>query len=253
MSTFEEAQLGRDWLSITPFNPEEMSTVLGDGTADRLHRASFNWIATYLIEEVGIYEEELVEWFRSPMRRLDQRTPLETWQEDDGFEQVYGEAKDWAAQVAEDLINEPGADEAMQRKRASEAIADTVTIFRNALLMSGAQLTAEEYAQGGSALWDGKQDNSVVVRWLGSEDTLEGYKVTIPDGQRLKMLTVTLLNYPTGQQEVVQAGIHVMGSERPEDNHIASDWDAWPMRADLEPFVSTVIHSLSSGELQLVQ
>jgi hypothetical protein len=93
---------------IAEFGPNEVETILGnDSSQHQLAASNFNWIAAYLCEEVGIFEYEVTDWFRSKVRGLGAKSPLAVWGAEDGFQKVFDYAQVYKQQVDEDLGEEP--------------------------------------------------------------------------------------------------------------------------------------------------
>lgn len=109
LEQFESVSLLPNRFGIAEFGPREVEGILGkDPRQYQLASENFNWIAAYLCEEVGIFENEVTDWFRMRAKGLGQRSPLAAWQSEDGFEKVFDYAQQYKEQVDEDLGEEPG-------------------------------------------------------------------------------------------------------------------------------------------------
>lgn len=90
-----------DILSTAEFTPHELGLLLGGRQPGA--RSRFNRVASFLINEVGFFEEEVPDWFRDEYNSLGGKSPLAIWATDDGIDRVFDQARIVKAQVDQDL------------------------------------------------------------------------------------------------------------------------------------------------------
>src|SRR5438445_10004194 len=130
----EPLQLLPDRLSIAEFEPEVLGQLLGlTIESQALARENFNWLAAYLVEEVGLYENEVVEWFHSGAKGLGSRTPLEAWGDPDGFTDVFSYAKA-CKQQADEAMTEHGIPQDHSLERSHEIARSALNVILPALM-----------------------------------------------------------------------------------------------------------------------
>lgn len=93
-----------DILSSAEFTPYELGLLLGGRQPGA--RSKFNRVASFLINEVGFFEEEVPNWFRDEYDSLGGRSPLEVWSAEDGVKRVFDQARIFKAQVYENLLKD---------------------------------------------------------------------------------------------------------------------------------------------------
>src|ERR1700722_1240249 len=99
IESVEPLNLLPDRLAIADFSESEMEQVLGESADQELSKDNFNWIGAYLVEQAGLRETEVAEWFRSSARGLEGERPLDAWSHLEGFMQVFNYAKRYKQSV----------------------------------------------------------------------------------------------------------------------------------------------------------
>src|SRR5258708_40297192 len=90
-------------LSVADLNPTELMQITGTSLREQeLAKDNYNWLAAYLVEEVGLYEEEAAEWFKWQAAGLDGERPIDVWSRPDVYLTVFEYAQRFRTQIAED-------------------------------------------------------------------------------------------------------------------------------------------------------
>lgn len=230
--TLQGLSLVPNRFAVADFGITETELILGQDLETQIRAANdFNWIGAYLVEQVGLNEPEITEWFRSPATSLGQRTPIEVWASPEGFEEVYEYAKDYKAMVDEALENdEPTLDDKVTRAQAlaKDALVSIFESFRQAGINIGQPLTES----GSARVTISNPDNpsSPVVRWKHREG-LEDFRVMISEGDRLGMYYIVRAAYPGQNPMILQTGVVNILKGHESDHSADSDINGRPPSA----------------------
>lgn len=206
-------------LGVAEFNPREMGQILGVSVKDQeLAKDNYNWLAAYLVEEVGIYEDEVPEWFKSRARGLDNERPIDIWKEADGFIRVFDYAQQYRDQVLEDLGEDPADSTYMQgiarsHRLGIEALKVIFAAFEIAGIAKMAISTDRDYA-----IYNPEIGDSLVASWRPRKG-LQHYRIdrTSAGGDRLSRYFIVFVIdglegqiLQTGTGEFVTSNGHTM-------------------------------------------
>lgn len=251
MSGFEKVeslQLLPNRLGVADFSPEEVEQILGlDADSQPLAQDNFNWLSAYLVEEVGLYESEVVEWFRSTARGLGDKKPLETWNNQDGFTEVFSYAKAYKQVTDEALADEGG--------RESDPIIRSHDIARSALdvILRGFQLVGVDLQPASDpsytrsrAIWNPDKNDGPIVRWKGNGQ-MEDYRITIPEGARRATYYIVRYFPPDEQPIIMQSGVAQSFKGESQLSSSDSDIDGRPPSAgEVASFVIPVANEIKN-------
>ncbi len=251
MSNFERVeplQLLPNRLGVADFSSEEVEQILGpDAEFQELARDNFNWLGAYLVEEVGLHESEVVEWFRSTARGLGDKKPLETWNNQDGFTEVFSYVKAYKQMTEEAL-----ADEGIQE---SDPLVRSHDIARSALdvILRGFQLVGVDLRPGANpdytrsrAIWNPDKNDGPIVRWKGNRQ-MEDYRITIPDGVRRATYYIVRYFPPDEQPIIMQSGVAKSFKGESRLSSSDSDIDGRPPSAgEVASFVIPVANEIKN-------
>ncbi len=194
--------------AVADFGIAETELILGRDLQNQIRAANdFNWIGAYLVEQVGLNESEITEWFRSPARSLRQRAPIDVWASPDGFEEVYEYAKDYKSMVDEALGGEEPtiADKVL---RAQELAKDALVSIFDGFTVAGINIGQPLRKNGSALVTISNPDNPLapVVRWK-HRGGLEDFRVMISEGDRWGMYYIVRAAYPDQDPMILQTGI----------------------------------------------
>lgn len=99
-----------DRLHDSGFSPSEEKAIIGNGSDVHpdASTAIFNLLAKRLVEDLGLHEDEVSEWFRGEAKALDGKTPLEVFVADPigGIYKIWPVIRDSIGQVEIDLATD---------------------------------------------------------------------------------------------------------------------------------------------------
>jgi hypothetical protein len=253
----ERIEIGRDWFASAELSDTEKRHVLGRSPEQQsANQANFNFICTYLYEEVGLYEEELAEWFRFGMSQLDGERAIDVWRQNDGFEKVYKAAQEWRQQIFEDLSAEERSHEGIAINPTSSEQANMQTVLeivKQALARCGVKLDSDDSRTRPkrAGIWNANREKPFFVEFIQVSDELEGYKIGMSDDSSSKRLCLLTWEPPGGAREIVHAtlGEQLNGEYSACDNIYTSDTDPFPKKADAEPFIQRLKECQKDGTL----
>jgi len=206
--TLQELSLVPNRFAVADFGLAETELILGKDLETQIAAANdFNWIGAYLVEQVGLNESEITEWFRSPAKSLGQRAPIDAWASPEGFEDVFEYAKDYKAMVDEALEGEePTMDDKVARAQilAKDAL---VSVF-DSFLVAGINIGQPLTKNGSALVTISNPDNPTapVVRWK-HRSGLEDFRIMISEGDRWGMYYIVRTNYPDQEPMILQTGV----------------------------------------------
>lgn len=251
----ESMELLPNRLSIAPFGPEEIDTIIGsDNEYEReLLTSNFNWIAAYLCEEMGIFEDEIPDWFRGEARGLDGKSPLSVWRSKEGFWKVFEHAQSCKEQVDEDLAREDLADPKILRSR--EIARNALGVILNSFEVAGVDISPSEenpdYVRI-RTLHNPDRKGSPIVRWKGCKQ-MEDFRITIDEGPRDATFFIVRAR-PEGEEPfILQTGIGRLGKmlSAGQDVEVDSDLDGRPPSAgEVASFVIPVANETQNRSLK---
>jgi hypothetical protein len=241
-------------LAVVPFGPDEIDTILGGNEYEtRLLAANFNWIAAYLCEEAGLFEEEVAHWFRSEAKGLGGKNPLSVWRTKEGFWKVFEYAQLYKQQVEEDMGGEDLSDPNMFR--ASGIAENALGVILNSFEVAGVDISPCEedpnYIRS-RALHNPNRDNSPLVRWKGCT-RMEDFRVTIDEGPREATFFIVRCKPENEEPFILQTGIGRHGKMLGENQglDIDSDLDGRPPSAgEIASFVIPVANETHNRTLK---
>jgi hypothetical protein len=206
--TLQELSLLPNRFAVADFGIAETELILGRDLETQIAAANdYNWLGAYLVEQVGLNESEVTEWFRSPARSLGERAPIDVWSSPDGFEGIFEYAKDYKAMVDEALEGEePTIDDKVVRAQelAKDALVTVFESFKVAGINIGKPLTNN----GDALVLISNLDNpsAPFVRWK-HRSGLEDFKIMIREGDRWGMYYI-VRSASAGQEPVIlQTGV----------------------------------------------
>ena len=252
---FETFDVLPDRLSVAEFSPEHIDRLLGPTLESQtLARENFNWTAAYLVEEVGLYEGEVVEWFLSGAKGLAGRTPLEVWDEPEGFNEVFDYARTYAAQVGE-AMKEAGVPRNDSREQSHKIANQALDIIIPSLLQAmGEFRTPENYAARiRRVVWNPDKANKLFVSWSG-DGHMENYRVTIEEDEGQSTYYIVRAFPPGEPPMILQSGIvHTFRGESDIYGPSTSDLDGRPPSAsEVASFVIPVANEMKNRSLELM-
>lgn len=206
--TLQELSLVPNRFAVAEFGIAESELILGRDLEKQITAANdFNWIGAYLVEQVGLNESEITEWFRSSARSLGQRAPIDVWASPEGFESVFEYAKDYKAMVEEALEGEePTIDDTVARAQnlAKDALVSVFESFAVAGINIGQPLTKN----GSAMVTISNPDNPAapVVRWK-HRSGLEDYRIMISEGDRWGMYYIVRSALAGQDPVILQTGV----------------------------------------------
>ncbi len=222
-------------LAVVPFGAEEIHALVGSDNQYEtcLLASNFNWIAAYLCEEVGIFEEEVADWFRGEAKGLDGDSPMDVWRANDGFWKVFEYAQLYKEQVDKDLAGEDMGEPDVPRSR--ELGKNALEVILKSFEVAGVDISAceedPEYTRV-RYIHNPHRENSPIVRWKGNQ-TMEDYRITIDEGPR--QATFFIVRYLPKDEApmILQTGIgrygRMLGDNQPVE--VDSDLDGRPPSA----------------------
>jgi hypothetical protein len=201
--------------------------VILDESADReLSRDNFNWLGAYMIEQVGLYEIELVDWFRAEARGLDGERPLDVWSGWDGFEQVFDYAKAYKEACDEALDDEP-AEPGDDLRRSLALGQSAIQVIERAFALSGVSLESrqsERGSYGDATIWNPDKPGAPRAHWR-KKGVGDDYMIVFEDGGIERRYVTFRVGEPGGGTIVMQSAIleFVNGEQVPTDCDSALD------------------------------
>jgi hypothetical protein len=252
---FETFDVLPDRLSVAEFSPEHIDRLLGPTLeSQNLARENFNWTAAYLVEEVGLYEREVAEWFLSAAKGLDGRTPLEAWDEPEGFNEVFDYARTYAEQVNE-AMEEAGIPRNDSRERSHEIARQALGIIIPSLVqVIGDYQTAENHALGFRRIvWNPEKRDRLFVSWKG-DGRMEDYRVTTKEDEGQSTYYIVRAFPPDAPPMILQTGIvRTFRGESDIYGPSTSDLDGRPPSAsEVASFVIPVANEMKNRSLELM-
>jgi hypothetical protein len=238
----ERLEVGRDWFASAVLSDTERCQILGMHPAEQTAKHdSFNFISTFLHYQVGLHEDEIPEWFRCSMNEyLDGQRPLDAWQQEDGFEQVYEAAEAWRKQMIEDLGDEAEPREGITMDPTPaerQSMQQALDIFRDGFAHCGIELDAEDNSLREAGVWNGNEEAPFFMHFQRSNGRLEGYKIGMRDGASTKRLCLLTWQDTGSTRQIVRATLGESVDGAPDGDSYQSDLDPFPKRADAEPFI----------------
>ncbi len=245
-----------DRLSIAEFNPREIVKIMGSSVLQHgLAKENFNWLAAYLVEEIGLYEGEVVEWFKSNAKGLGGQRPLDVWDNPDGFVEVFDYAQEFKAQVAEDLGRDYLSETYQEGVERSQRMGlDAMKII--SLAFEGINITDTELAYGRDlAVYNPARGVRLVASWRRGS-VLQHYRIDRqnPDRTRLSRYFV-VFGSPEGRLRIFQTGIgEFFNVDGKHTDELDSDIDGRPPTAgQVASFVIPLANEVKNGSLVKMQ
>jgi hypothetical protein len=255
MSTLEGIEplnLLPDRFEAASFSPKEARLVLGESADRQLSRDNFNWLGAYLVEQVGLHEGEVEEWFKSSAWGLDGQRPLDVWQSLDGFEQVLDYAKAYKGYVDEALEHEDieaVTDPLLRSHSIANRALDTIL---KSFEVAGVDLQPHRMTPltRSYALHNPKKPTAPMVRWKGN-GTLEDYRITRTEGEHMSMYYIvrhlSLENTPM----ILQSGIvEFLGHEMQESSSDSDLNGRAPSASEVAMFVVPLASEIKRRDLR---
>lgn len=254
--SLESVSLLPNRLAVIPFSPEEVDTIMGGNEYEReLLASNFNWIAAYLCEEIGIYEDEVADWFRGEAAGLDHKSPLSVWRSREGFWKVFEYAQLVKQQVEEDLAGEDLSKPAVPRSH--EIAKGALGIILKGFEVAGVDISACEedpdYTRS-RTIHNPDRSTSPLVRWKGNK-TMEDYRITIDEGPRQATFFI-VRHLPAGEEPMIlQTGIGRWGKMHGDNQtpQVDSDLDGRPPSVgEVASFVVPLANEVKNRSLVLM-
>ena len=245
-----------DRLSIAEFDPDVIDRLLGSTLdSQTLAKENFNWVAAYLVEEIGLFENEVAEWFLSGAEGLHGKTPLDVWEEPEGFVDVFEYAKTYKQKVDE-ALDEEGISREYSLERSHETARNALNIILPGLVqIVGVDLMAGKVRNNmtSRSIWNPNRPNSPIVRWK-SNGELEDYRVTIKDGEEQATYYIARALIPDERPLLLQSGIvRTFRGETDMYGPSTSDLDGRPPSpGEVAAFVIPVANEMRNGRLALM-
>lgn len=241
-----------DRLSAAAFSRAELRAILGTGHDTVRHeaaRASFNWIAAYLCEEIGYYENELTDWFRSEKRGLDRETPLDVWGEENGPDRIFDYAQETQGQIEEDLAGER-PESPMERSHRLSGHA--MEVVRSAFEMAGMGLIEGTGDTTRSFAIRSQSREGLSARWKGNQQG-EDWRITMEDDNWVRSYFVVRMLLPGRPPFIFQTGIGQHSKTGHELFEIDTDIDGRPPGiGDVASFVVPLASEVRNGSITLI-
>ncbi len=251
----ESLSLLPDRLSVAEFNPYEIEQLLGGTAEDQMiNKSNFNWLGAYLVEEVGLLESELVEWFRGDYRGLGFRRPLEVWNDYDGYLELFNYAQLFKEQVDENLADEP-VTWRHKLNQSHEIARSALDVIIKGFADAGVELlpTLPVDMYRGKAITNPDKQDAPVANWRGN-DRMEEYKIRMPRGAG--HLTYFIIRYMTDDEkpQILQSGVFGdFNGERIEGLN-DSDLDGRaPSAGEVAEFVIPLANEVKNRSLALIE
>jgi len=240
-------------LEIADFTPFEMGIVLGESADRELSRDNFNWVGAFLVEQVGLHEDEVTEWFRSGSQTLGGKRPLDIWGEIEGFGVAFEYAKAYKESVAADLSSEVTGDSRADDFNRSQGIAESALriidrafqiVERSAPYLGSSGPNNALHVRSKSAPEEG------MLRWRGGA-TLEEYRIQQLDGDYLRQYYI--IRYLEEDTPIVaQSGILESFKGKHIDSSSDSDFDGYaPSAGEVASFIVPLASQIKAGTLVL--
>jgi len=256
---FESLSLLPDRLSVAEFEPETVDKLLGPTPeSQELARENFNWLAAYLVEEVGLFENEVSEWFLSGAKGLGGKTPLAAWNKPDGFMDVFDYTQAYKQKVDEALAEEGVLRQGylFERSQSHDIARSALNVILPALMqVAGVSLRPAKVPglQPRQAIWNPAKQDRLIVSWKGNGE-LEDYRVTIKGDEGESTYYIVRALLPDEPPLILQSGI--IETFRGETDLYApstSDIDGRPPSAgEVAAFVIPVANEMKNHSLALI-
>lgn len=245
-------------LEAVEFEPVELETILGVRPDEQsLQADSFNWVAAYLCEEVGITELDLARWFRREVDGLSGQSPLEVWPTEDGYNQVFRYAQQYKRYADEVLSDSrPNPDDVPRSYQIAER---ALIVIGKAFEVAGVKITpseSESMLLPVTAIHNPAKPKALMVTWKGSE-TLGDYKITKREGSKTAEYMIAGL-VDSDDFSVFQTGIFRHDQESGEPVNLCadgtSDIDGRPPSAgEIAEFVVPLAVEVKNKTLWLIE
>ncbi len=242
-------------LSVAEFSPPEVHAIVGDDP--KLHNfrtESFNWIASYLVEEAGLFESNVVDWFTNSVPGDGETRPIDLWENEDGLEEVFELAQKFKQENDEYLAEDDKKYGVKIKPRSHDVASYALGILYKSFSIAGAGITYDWLNPEDTqmrAIFNPDNDTGPVVRWK-SNSVLEDFRITINQGDRTGMYYVVQHVRPNEKPLHLQSGVveHFKG-EPFGDSTTDSDLDGRPPSAnDVAPFVIAVANETLNHSLK---
>jgi hypothetical protein len=207
----EPVEIFADRLAAADFSLNEMESI-SSATPDNpeLARDNYNWMAAFLVEEVGLYEVEVADWFRSRAAGLDERTPLEIWSSPDGFETIFDYALRYKEQAEKAL--EPEPTELGEVLTRSHAVArNAISVIEKCFKSAGMNLELEGGDYTAKQLYNPDMGMDLLVEWQAwpwpEGDIMEQFRVTRNIGPQSFRYFIGRYKPKAGKPYILQTGL----------------------------------------------
>jgi hypothetical protein len=252
IESLEPVSVLPDRLSAAAFSRAELRAILGAGhdTVRReAARASFNWIAAYLCEEIGYYENELPDWFRSEKRGLGEETPLDVWGEAGGPDLIFEYAQETQQQIEEDLADEKPEG---PMERSHRLGGHALEVVRSAFELAGMGLLENDSDVTRSFAVRSQSKEGLSARWKGNGQG-EDWRITMEDSGWVQSYFVVRIFLPGQPPFIFQTGIGRHSKTDHEPLSIDSDIDGRPPSVgDVASFVVPLASEVRNGSITLL-
>lgn len=241
-------------LAVAEFNPKEVMKLTGTSLEDQITgRDNFNWVAAYLVEEVGLHEEELADWFRSSAAGLDDRRPIDVWPQPDGFVSVFDYAQQYNEQVLEDIGEDPRGSYQRGIERGQRLGVHAVRVIADAFQAAGGE--SIEWVEGRDyAIHNPGRSNELVASWRPGNE-IHHFRIDKQsvDSSHLSRFFV-VFGVLDGQLEVFQCGIgEFMRVDGHDFTDVNSDLDGRPPTVgQVASFVIPLANAAKNRTLEMV-
>jgi hypothetical protein len=212
----EPVRLLPDRLAVAGFSLPVMGIILGESADQELSRDNFNWLGAYMIEQVGLHEMELAEWFTSEGGELDGERPLDVWGELGGFGRVFDYAKAYK-ELCDDALADAAPEDTDSLRRSLSIGHSAIDMIERAFALSGVSLELKQDESGpwGNAmLWNPEKPEAARAHWRkkGNSDT---YMISFSEGETERRYITGRMTEPGGRAIVIQSAIlEITGGER---------------------------------------
>lgn len=252
IDSLEPVSVLPDRLAAAAFSRAELRTIIGT-SCDALRREgardSFNWIAAYLCEEIGYYENELTDWFRSEMRSLGNQSPLTVWGEEDGPDRIFDYAREIKEQIDEDLASErPEGWMERSHRLGNHAMG----VVRSAFEIAGMGMVEGVGDEMRSFAIRSQGKEGLSARWKGNGQG-EDWRITMEDSDWVQSYFVVRLFPPNQPPFIFQTGIGRHSKTDHESFEIDTDIGGSPPTiGDVASFVIPLAGEVRNGSISLI-
>lgn len=258
----ENLELLPNRLAVAEFSEYEVDMILGDGGVVggslekelRLH--NFNWVAAYLVEEIGFHEDEVADWFRNDKNGLEGEAPIDVWQSPDGFMRVFEYAQIVKQHFEEDLDGGKEMDTYTQGiKRSHELGRDALKVINRAFNIVGIDKNNVDRKSGKDvAIHNPDLGDSLVISWRPRE-TIEHFRIDRKNQATDRISTYFIVRYlEDGVAHILQTGIGESVKSNGDSIHTTdTDIDGRPPSAgQIANFVVPVANETRNHTLELM-